>query len=100
MAFGGKMNNCLDALPHYLANHRAIGDVPMYKPVTRMPLEVGEIGQIAGVSERIEVNEAPAGLNVQQIAHEVAADEPAAAGDKDGVHGISIRALKHSAGAA
>ena len=64
----------------------AVGDVAVDEAVARVVAQVGQVGEVAGVGQRVEVDDGRFGVAFQDIADEVAADEAAAAGDEEPNH--------------
>ena len=87
VALGGEVDHRVDGvLGEHPAHQLAVGDVAVNELVARLPLEIGEAFAVPRVGEFVEHDHAEVRLREQQ-AHEVAADEPGAAGDQDAVHG-------------
>jgi len=63
-----------------------LGDVAPDELVAGMACQVGQIGQVAGVGEGVEVDDRDIPFGFQDVTDEIAADEAAAAGDKEGSH--------------
>jgi hypothetical protein len=68
-------------------DQRAVADVALHEDVARIALQAGQVGAVAGVGERVEVDDRLVRCR-QPVEHEVAADEAGAAGDENG-HGCS-----------
>ena len=82
---GGKVDHRVDRVLGEEAGHEGrVADVALRKDITRAAGEVGEVGGIAGVGQRIEVDEPREGRArfSETLADEVGADEAAAAGDE------------------
>ncbi len=84
MAFSGQVQDDPHAAFQRRLNLLAVGDVAIHEPVARMSFQIGEVGEIAGVSQRIEIDDCPIGLGLEEVAYKVAADEAAAAGEENG----------------
>jgi hypothetical protein len=61
----------------------AVADVAVHEAVAASPCSAGQVGEVAGVGQRVEVDDRLAGWR-QPVEHEVAADEAGAAGDEYG----------------
>ena len=86
MRFGGKINDGEKLVfEHELVHLIGIGDVGFEKFVTlAMFLDHAiEIGEIAGVSENIDIRYRGRLVMLQNIANKIAADESAATGHKN-----------------
>ena len=59
-------------------------EVAVDEGVVALALDPGEVLEIAGVRQRVEVDDPPARPQLEEHVDEVAADEPGAAGDEDG----------------
>ena len=71
------------------AHRLPVGDVPLHEDQAGVGEEVGEALQAPRVGQLVEDDGAGVGLGRlrKDEAHEVAADEPGAAGDQEGFHG-------------
>ncbi len=86
--FRGEMYDRVDSLlPQQPLDEPRVADVSLHESQLRALLDVLEIGEIAGVSQRIEHDEALARVGLQPVVHEVGADEAGAAGDEESRHG-------------
>ena len=70
-----------------------VADVALDENVARVALQGGEVLEVAGVGQRVEIDDRLIGLG-QPVEDEVAADEAGSAGDEDRVHWISVRILR------
>ena len=87
VAFGGEVDDGI-RFGDEGSDGGGVADVAVDEAVARVGSEVGEILSVAGVGQSIKVGDAPVGALAQDEAHEVGADEAAAASDKDVVgHG-------------
>src|SRR5437867_97165 len=83
MCLGGKVDDRLNAmLPRDSVNESRITDIPVDKGVARMPLDVSQVLQIAGVAEGIEIDHLRVSLPEEET-DEVRPDEPRPAGDQN-----------------
>ena len=71
-------------LLHELEDTLEVADIHHHKAVIGLVLNVLEVGQIARISELIQVNDLILRVFIHKEPDHVAADEPRAAGDKDG----------------
>src|SRR6202023_2892042 len=89
VALGGKVEHRRRALLGEEAAHLGtVGDVAGGEPEARLSPDVGQVLETAGVGELVEHDHPGVGLGKGQP-HEVAADEPGAAGDEECLHGWS-----------
>jgi hypothetical protein len=88
---GGEVADRVDrVLVVHLRHCRAVADVGADEDIARAVLlrHVGEALRVAGIGELVDVDDAPGEARLlEEVAHEVAADEPAAAGHQEIVHG-------------
>ncbi len=81
MALGGEVGDGVDGvLAQQPIHQRPVADVALHEA---MPGRIGQLAQVverAGVSQRVEGDDAEVGVGRQQVADEVAADEAGAAG--------------------
>ena len=74
----------IECTPLTAASHGvAVGDVALDEAIARMLGDIGEVGEIAGVGEAVEVDDGDLRFRFEQVVDEVAADEAAAAGDEN-----------------
>src|SRR5262249_36544435 len=66
----------------------AVGDATVNEAVARVPFQVAQVRQVAGVGQAVEVDHADLRVGFQQIADEVAADEAATPRHHHRKHGI------------
>src|SRR5690606_5172360 len=71
------------------ANQFEVADVAFDERVVRVARDVGDVGRVRGVGEAVEVDDRPAAAN--ERTHDVAPNEPAAAGDERPHGATSIR---------
>src|SRR5262249_41176113 len=57
----------------------AVGNAPVDKAVARVPVQVAQVRQVAGVGQAVEVDDGDLRVLLQQIADEVAPDKTATA---------------------
>ena len=85
VGLGGEVDDGVDRVVGQEARDEGVvADVALREDVPRVAGEVGQVGGIAGVGERVEVDEPGqrgAGLG-QALPDEIGADEAAAAGDQ------------------
>ena len=67
-----------------------VGDVAVHERVPRVIHHVVQVLQPSGVGQLVERRDAPVGVRGERVAHEVAADEPGAAGDEDFDHDLVL----------
>src|SRR5262249_56843622 len=79
VAFGSEVGDGPDAAGQYLAHDGAIGDVAANEIKPRMAVQIGEVLEIAGVGQVVQVDDVNVRVGVQHKADEIAADEAAAA---------------------
>ena len=70
--------------PQQFGDQRAVADVAVNERVPRVVADRVQRVEIAGVGERVEVQQPPP-FDAQPVAHEGAADEPGSAGDENHV---------------
>ena len=63
-----------------------VGDVTSDETVARITGETGQIGEVAGIGQAVEIDDVYFGMRFEQVLNEVTADEPTAAGYHDGRH--------------
>ena len=84
--FGGKIDNGAGlVLGEQFGDEVEVADVTLDEGVARVSLERGEVFEVAGVGQRIEVDDGLVGMG-QPVEDEVAADEAGAACDEDIAH--------------
>src|SRR5690606_13582006 len=79
VGFGGEVEDEVDACDEF-ANQFEVADVAFDEGVVRVARDVGDVGRVRGVGEAVEVDDRPAAAN--ERTHDVAPNEPAAAGDE------------------
>ena len=85
MAFGGEVHDGARAVFGQQAVEQGpVADVAVHEDMPRIALQAGQVGQVAGIGQRVEVEHRLVGAG-QPVEHEVAADEAGAAGDEDHV---------------
>ena len=85
--FGGKIDDGAGlVLGEQFGDEVEIADVALDEDVARIALQSGEVLEVAGVGQRIEVDDRFIRLR-QPVEDEIAADEAGAAGDKNLLHG-------------
>src|SRR5262249_42310833 len=90
VALGREVQDRVDSPTHDVPHGAAVGHVALDKAVARLAGKVGQVGEVAGVGEGVEMDDRVVGLGGQDMADEVTADEAASAGDEDGGHGVSV----------
>src|SRR6516225_2562553 len=83
MAFRREVDDARAAITDDASHGHAIGDVAVDETITWIVANVLEVGEIAGVGEQVQINNADIGIGFEKIADEIAADEAAAARDQD-----------------
>ena len=93
VALGGEMDDAVDPiLPDDAPHLVEVGDVGAHEGVVGLILHIPEVGEIAGVGQLVEVDDAVFGIFVDEEADHVGADEARAAGYQDvALHFLSIR---------
>ncbi len=85
--FGGKIDDGAGlVLGKQFGDEVEIADLALDEDVARIASQCGEVFEIAGVSQRIEVDDRFIRLR-QPVEDKIAADEAGAAGDKNLLHG-------------
>ncbi len=92
---GGEVHDDVRLLDERSA-HRRVGDVAVHEDVPRAVHHVVEVLAAPGVGELVECGDSPVRVRRQRVAHEVAADEPGAAGDEDVHHRMPTSELSPS----
>jgi len=94
VAFGGEVEHgARPALGQQALHQGSVADAAVHELVPRIGLQAGEVFEVAGVGEQVEVDDRLVALG-QPVEHEVAADESGTAGDKDGHVGGLRGAIK------
>ncbi len=76
MALGGKVYDAVNFIfGHHLPHLVEVGDVTFDENIIRRPLDVGEVGKVAGVCELVEVHHTAVGIFVDEQADHMRADE-------------------------
>ena len=84
MALGGEVEHRARlVLRQQLRHQRAVADVALHEDMARVALQRGQVFQVAGVGQLVEVDDGLVGLG-QPVENEIAADEAGAAGDENG----------------
>src|SRR5262245_52415455 len=73
--------------PHLIG----FGDVAFYEPVARIAGHIRQVRQIACVGQSVKIKDSKFWVRLQQIANEIAADEPAAACHEHSCHASILR---------
>ncbi len=88
MALGGKVDDAVDVLVlHQLVDTVEVADVHTDELIVGLVLDVLEIGQVAGVGQLVEVDDAVLRILVDKQAYHMASDKSGSAGDDD-IHGV------------
>ena len=85
MAFGGKMHDA-GRLEDFKgrAHGGGVRNIRLDEVVAGMVLYIGQRGEVAGIGQLVDVDDAPVGGGEQKM-HDCGADEARAAGDNDGM---------------
>lgn len=84
MAFGGEVQHGAGVVLGQQGIHQgAVAQVALHEHMARIALQAGQVFQVAGVGEFVEVEDGFVGLG-QPVQHEIAAYEAGAAGDENG----------------
>ncbi len=81
MGFSGKIHDGVQALGHHFSHARGIGNVAADKPVTRIFSEIGQVFQITGIGQLVEVDDLHIFALQQHVPDEVGTYESRAPGD-------------------
>src|SRR5262249_39954657 len=87
MALRGEVDDGIDASAERGFDSRAIGDIPANESIAGVLGDVREVLKVARVGEAVEVDDRNRRIGFEEIANEVAAEDPAAAGHEKGRHG-------------
>ena len=83
MALGREVYHPVDGvLAEELSHPLVVADIGLYESVVRGVLDVREVGQIAGIGQFVEVDDAVSGVLVYEQAYHMASDEAGAARDQ------------------
>ena len=84
--FGGKIDDGAGlVLGEELGDEVEVADVALDEDMARVALQGGEVLEVAGVGQRVEIDDRLIGMG-QPVEDEVAADEAGSAGDEDRAH--------------
>ena len=87
VALCGKVDDAIDiVLLHNGAHAVEVADIGLNKGVVRLVLDILEVGEVAGVSQGVEVNDFVLGVLVDKEADDVGTDEAGTAGNQDVFH--------------
>ena len=67
-------------------DQRAVANVTVDEAVVRAFLDAGQVFRIAGIGERVQIDDAIFRMMLAPVMNEVGADEAGAAGDEYGFH--------------
>ena len=88
MGFGSKVEHRFDPLLYQKAgNQPGVADVPPNKPIVGVVLHPGQVFQVTGIGEQVEVHHPTARIGRHKIIDEIGTDEARTAGDQDGTGG-------------
>ena len=83
MTFSCKMDHTIKLLfAKQLLNKPFIGNIPLYKPIVRLTLNIGQVSQITSISESIQIHNRVLRVVSYEPANNVRSNESGAAGDK------------------
>ena len=83
MRLGGQMDETVELmLLEQLHNEVLVGDVALDEMVVGLAVNVGQILQVAGISQVVEVEDFVLGVLVHEEPHDVGSDKAGAAGDE------------------
>ena len=98
VALGGEVDDPVDGVFLHEGEHAVeIDDVGLDEEVVGARLDVGQVGQVAGVGEFVDVDDAIVGIFPDEKPDDVRADEPGAPGDDDialEIHGYEFCSVK------
>ena len=90
VGLGREVHHRVDGVFGEHALHRlGVRDVGPHEVIARVVLDVGEILQVAGVGEQVDVHDLGVGPLAQQVTHEVGAAETGPAGDEALLHVVA-----------
>src|SRR5262249_5366731 len=72
MALGREVDDARNALGYDLLNNVAVSDVAMDEAIARIAGDVLQIGQVSGIGEQVEIDDAYFRVRFKQVANEVA----------------------------
>jgi len=79
-----QMNDAVDIiLLHNGAHALKVADVCLDEGVVRLPFNITEVGEVAGIGEGIQIDDAVLRVFVHEEPHKVRPDEAGSAGDED-----------------
>ena len=84
MSFGGEINDRV-GLRRQLVDQLVVADVAANEAITRLPFDIGQVGEVAGVRELVQHRDLDLRARTPEVAHEIRADEARGARDKDPV---------------
>ncbi len=90
VGFGGEIDDGEEVmLGHQLVHEVGVGDIGVEELVALAVLggQAGDVGDVAGVGEGVDVRDELGVVMLEDVADEVAADEAAAAGDEQRMRG-------------
>ncbi len=71
-----------------LRHQGGIADISAHEAIARVLFDVGEVAQIAGVGQFVQIDQAAVRKLLQGQPYEVGADEAAAAGNQNSFHSL------------
>ena len=82
MSFRGEIDDGSETALQQLVHHRCLGDVPAHKAVVVVVGHIGEIFQVTGVGEFVQVSDFEIVTLAEQVVYKVRADEAGTACDQ------------------
>ena len=95
VAFGGQMNDPVDVvLPHEFEHAVEVANVGLDESVVRFVFHILQIGQITGIRELVEIDNAVVGIFVDKQTNHMRTDKPGTAGNEnvtgECIHNVNV----------
>jgi len=74
-----------------LGDHVRVANVAAHESIARILLDVREVAEVPGVGQEIEIDDLYVLVGLEQVTHQVGADEPRATGDQQLHEVLAIR---------
>ena len=84
VCFRCEIDDRVNALGHEVVGERVVADVAMHEGMAVVAFQLGEVFEVSGIREIVEVDDADIVACTREMQDEVGADEAASAGDEDG----------------
>ena len=82
-----QMNYAIDMLLlHQFVERLEVADVHLHEFVVRLVLDVLEVGEVAGVSQFVEIDDVVFGILVHEQSYHMTSNKSGTAGDNDCLH--------------